>query len=76
MTGPVIKRRAPTTPPLSMSRWRTLAPEAIRPVGWAEVDRERCPNTCGGERRCMLREGHGGLHAWRSLGGLRIFEWG
>ncbi len=76
MTGPVIKYRPPTAPPLSLSRWRTLAPDSVRPTGWSKTDRERCPSTCGDERRCMLREAHSGLHAWRSLGGLRIFEWG
>ena len=74
-TGPIIRFRAPTSPPLSMSRWRTIAPDAARPTGWTSLDHERCPSTCGGERRCMLRDGHSSLHAWRSLGGLRIFEW-
>lgn len=73
-TGPVIKyQRAPTSPP--QSRWRTMS-DVSRPVGWASTDRERCPSTCGDERRCMLREAHSGMHAWRSLGGLRIFDWG
>ena len=76
-TGPVIKYdRAPTSPPLSLSRWRTLAPDSARPTGWAKAEHERCQDLCGDERRCMLRDGHSGLHAWRSLGGLRIFEWG
>jgi hypothetical protein len=75
-SGPVIKlARARTSPPLSSSRWRTMAPDTVRPVGWAIGDRERCAGACGDARRCMLREGHSGLHAWRSLGGLRIFEW-
>jgi len=74
MTGPVIKLDSVLASPLVSSRWRTLAPEAHRPTGWATADRERCPASCN-DRRCMLREGHLGVHAWRSLGGLRIFEW-
>jgi hypothetical protein len=75
-TGPVIKLDLPPDAPLASSRWRTWPPAAKRPSGWAQNDRERCTNVCGMERRCMLREAHDGLHAWRSLGGLRVFEWG
>jgi hypothetical protein len=76
MTGPVIKLPSSPAAPLASSRWRTLPPASRRPTGWATAERERCPFVCGNDRRCMLREGHGGLHAWRSLGGLRVFEWG
>lgn len=75
MTGPVIKLEDSQPVKLASTRWRTLAPMQQRPSGWARDDRERCPSCCGTERRCMLREGHEGLHAWRSLGGLRVFEW-
>ena len=74
-TGPVISVNPLLARELKSSRWRTLGSEA-RPTGWATSERERCAGTCGGERRCMLRDGHLGLHAWRSLGGLRVFEWG
>ena len=66
MTEPVLKLDPPT---------HRILPPTPR-AGWARDDRERCICTCGVERRCMLREGHEGLHAWRSLGGLRVFEWG
>jgi hypothetical protein len=72
VTGPVVKV-AGAAP--SSARWRTPL-EGKRPTGWAQDEGERCPISCRGTRRCMLREGHVGLHAWRSLGELRIFEWG
>jgi hypothetical protein len=78
MTGPVIKLdtlESPPESPLASSRWRTLPPDTKRPAGWARTERERCTNACGNDRRCMLREAHEGPHAWRSLGGLRVFEW-
>lgn len=76
MTGPVIKIDDAASQPvvLASSRWRTLRPDSRRPVGWANTDAERCSCTSN-DRRCMLREGHSGVHAWRSLGGLRVFEW-
>jgi len=75
-TGPVIKLDNIVPPsPLESSRWRTMAPDSKRPVGWATGERERCVFVCGNDRRCMLRDGHSGVHAWRSLGGLRVFEW-
>jgi hypothetical protein len=83
MTGPVIKIDDSARmlipdqplPPLRRARWRTVPPDAIGPTGWARTERERCTNVNDNDRRCMLREAHDGAHAWRSLGGLRIFEW-
>ena len=74
MTGPVIKLDMLPDSPLASSRWRTVPPANKRPTGWAQTDRERCTSVHG-DRRCMLREAHGDAHAWRSLGGLRVFEW-
>lgn len=74
-TGPVIRIDPVLARELKSSRWRTLGSDN-RPTGWAISEGERCTSCCGvGERRCMLRQGHIGLHAWRSLGGLRVFEW-
>jgi len=56
---PFPRRRAPTN----------------RPSRWAQGDHERCANTCGPNMRCMLEADHDGLHTWRSLGELRVFEW-
>lgn len=74
MTGPVIRIDDSQPVVLSRSRWRTASP-GRRPTGWATNEHERCQSSCG-TRRCMLRGGHIGLHAWPSLGELRIFEWG
>jgi hypothetical protein len=76
-TGPVIRVDPALARELKSSRWRTLGSDR-RPTGWAANEAERCTSCCGTtiERRCMLRDGHVGLHAWRSLGGLRVFEWG
>ncbi len=68
MTGPVVKLDEPV-------RWRTPS-KGKRPTSWAHTEAERCSSSCAGTHRCMLREGHVGLHAWRSMGELRIFEWG
>lgn len=75
-TGPVMRVDPVLARELKSSRWRTLGSDTRRLTGWASSERERCASTCGTERRCMLREGHVGLHAWRSMGGLRVFEWG
>ncbi len=75
-TGPVIRVDPQLARELKSSRWRTLGSDTRRTTGWAAHEGERCGSACGNERHCMLRAGHLGLHAWRSLGGLRVFEWG